>query len=199
VNVRVLVILAIAALQGCTGTVAYKPEYLGDSPVIYGKPLEGKALLYLSPQDRTYVFKGGPTTFAGSASTVTLPLGLITQQVGKEALGHFYSGGIEIVETLADARQDDAVVVHFEDFSYGYDVLDNFAVLIDLKLIVTLLDRDNRSLWSNTYRADRARVQVQCPATQPHECLNQAVHHTLFDLMHKAGSGLRNHSYSQGK
>jgi hypothetical protein len=190
-------ILAIAALQGCTGTGAYKPEYLGNPPGFYGEPLAGGALLYVSPHDRNYVFIGRPKTFVGSALTVTLPLGLYVPEVGKEALADFFMGGVELVEDLAVARQEPHIQVHVGDFAYRYELLTTSAVFIDMRLDVTLFDADGRSLWSDTYRADEHRVQVKCPATQPQECVNKAAHVTLFDLMYQAGSGLRNYRYSQ--
>jgi hypothetical protein len=190
-------ILAIAVILGCTGTGAFKPEYLGNPPVYYGEPLSGRVLLYISPQDRNYVFVGRPKTFVGSAFTVTLPLGLYVPEVGKEALSNFFAGGVDLVEDLAVARQDPVVQVRVEDFAYRYELLTTSAVFIDMELDVTLLDPDGRSLWSDTYRADETRVQVKCPATQPEECVNRAAHVILFDLMYKAASGLRNYRYSQ--
>jgi hypothetical protein len=198
-SARALLILAIAALQGCTGTGAYKPEYLGDPPDFYGEPLAGRALLYVSPQDRTYVYIGRPKTLVGSAVTVTLPLGLYVPEVGKEALAKFFSGGVELVDDLSVARRDPAVHVHIGDFAYRYELLTTSAVFIDMRLDVTLLDPDSRALWSDTYRADEYRVQVKCPVTQPEECVNKAAHVTLLHLMYKAGSGLRNYRYAQGQ
>ena len=194
---RTLLILAIAALQGCAGTGAYKPEYLENPPDFYGEPLTGRALLYVSPQVRNYVFIGRPKTFTGAALTVTLPLGLYVPEVGKVALADFFTDGVELVDDLAIARQEPTIQVQVGDFAYRYELSTTFAVFIDMKLDVTLLDPGGRSLWSDTYHADEHRVQVKCPATQAHECVNKAAHVTLFDLMYKAGSGLRNYRYSQ--
>ena len=196
---RTLLILAIAALQGCAGTGVYKPEYLGDPPRFYGEPLAGRALLYVSPQDRDYVFVGGPKTLVGSAVTVTLPLGRYVPDVGKEAIADFFSDGVELVEDVSVAGREPTIQVRVADFAYRYELLTISAVFIDMRLDVTLFDPDGRSLWSDTYRADEHRVQVKCPATRPYECVNKAAHVTLFDLMYKAGSGVRNYRYSQAR
>lgn len=194
---RALLILAIAVVQGCTGTGAFTPAYLGDAPVFHGEPLPGKVSLYVSPEDRGYVFVGGPKTFVGSALTMTLPLGLYVPEVGRVALGDFFAAGVDLVQDLAVARQDPLVQVRVGDFAYRYDLMTAYAVFIDMRLDVTLLDPEGRSLWSDSYVADEHRVQVKCPVTEPEECVNKAAHVTLFDLMYKAGSGLRNYRYSQ--
>jgi len=196
-KLRALLILAIAVVQGCTRTGAFTPGYLGDAPAFYGEPLEERAFLYISPQDRNYVFTGRPKTFVGSAITVTLPLGLYVPEVGKKALSDFFAGGVELVEDMAVARQDPVVQVRVGDFAYRYDIMTSLAVLVDMKLEVTLLDPEGRSLWSDSYVADERRVQVKCPVTEPDDCVNKAAHVTLLDLMYKAGSGLRNYRYSK--
>lgn len=198
-NARVLPVLALASVHGCAGTGTYKPEYLGDAPYFYGKPLTDRVLLYVAPEDRNYVFVGRPKSIVGYAVTVTLPLGLYLPEVGKEALASFFAGGVDPVEDLSVARQDLAVQLRVEDFAYRFDLLTAYVVHVDMQLGVTLLDPDGRSSWSDTYRAEDFRVQVKCAATQPEDCVNKAAHVTLFDLMYRAGSGLRNYRYSQAQ
>jgi hypothetical protein len=197
-SARVLLLLALAALQGCTGTGAYRAEYLGNSPHFYGEPIAGRVLLYVSPQDRDYVFVGRPKTLVGSALTVTLPLGLYLPEVGKEAFARFFAGGVDVVEDPAAARPEPAVQLRVEDFAYRYDLMTAFVVFVDMQLDVTLLDPDGSSPWSDTYRVDGLRVQAKCPVSRPEECVNKAAHVALLDLMYKAGAGLRSYRYSRG-
>lgn len=153
--------------------------------------VNGKALIYTEAADDQYVFSGHPTSFTGSGTTLSIPLGLITKQIAIIVFGKIFREGADSANSIDKATNYTVVVTpkvtHFE---YAYNQLKNLGFAITpetrLTLNVKLFDKNNKLIFEKSYDSSLASGETYVISGEPDEKVNQIVHKTLFDLMRQA-------------
>jgi hypothetical protein len=114
------------ALAGCASTGGYNPSYLAAArraPVLHS---DGRVLVVTRPQDETTVYTGRPTSFTGSATTLTLPLGAIVKEAALAAFAATFKSGADAAPEVRDpARYVVIVAPRLSGFAYEYNPLTN--------------------------------------------------------------------------
>lgn len=154
----VVLFALLAMLAGCQAVTSYNPSYVpAEAEVATAERIPGKARIYMTEADRDYVFNAGASTFTGSGAKLSIPLGVMTWEIGKSVYGSAFSEGAEATHSIGN---DPGYVVTIQprasDFKYYYHQLENLGFAItpgaELTLTVALLDDSGDSIAS--LRAD---------------------------------------------
>lgn len=186
-SLRLLLLsFALLLLSGCAFNAGYNPSYLPKESVRLG--LEGKSLVVISEVDAQWQFSGKPTSFTGSGTTLTVPLGEITKQVALKVFGAAFTGGADFRHDALGAEGYRLIIKpKISKFSYEYNQLKNlgFAItpIVDVELSVELLAPDGTMLLTKTYGTGPTEGSTYAISGQPAEKINQILHLHLFKLM----------------
>lgn len=191
-----ILLIATVVVQGCATTVAYKPEYIQQESVQPSGRIHGRALVYMDSSDATYTFKGTPRSFNGGARTLIMPLGSMTQQIAKSAFGDFFSGGVDIADSLTHIQDYRAVVQpRVYSFIYGYNSLKNLGLAItpdiELTLGVKLLDGAGHVVWDKSYNSGKVKAATYWATLKPEERINKVTHQQIYKLLRQAATDIR--------
>jgi len=178
----------VAALGGCANTVAYDSAYVAAARRPPAQVVEGRVLVLTERADDKYVYTGNPTSFTGSARTLTIPLGAITREIAATVYGDVFRDGAESSNELKDpARYRLVIRPKLLRYSYEYNQLKNagFAITptVRLSMKVSLLRADGQQAWEKTYESGDAEGQSYMVNTSPEEEINKVTHKTVHDVL----------------
>ena len=178
----------VLLVSGCAYNVGYNSSYLPPASLV-GK-VEQSALVVMTTEQEQWIYTGNPTSFTGSATTLTVPLGNITKQVALSVFSkHFKEVGFaNNMESISAYRiVANPNVQHFE---YAYNQLKNlgFAITpeVKLELHVTLFNAEEEKLLDKIYSSGKVEGDSYILTGSPEEKINQALHKTLYQLMNQA-------------
>jgi hypothetical protein len=112
--------VTVLVLAGCAMTSSYNQSYLAAARRPVAVQADGKALIVTTPEDDAYVYTGHPTSFTGSATTLTLPLGAIVKESATAAFADAFKGGVDAGNAIKDADRY-AVIVAPKLASFSYE------------------------------------------------------------------------------
>jgi hypothetical protein len=184
--VNSLLLAASLLLAGCSFNAGYNPSYLPMQPMGLGIP--GKSLVVLDTGDASWTYSGKPTSFTGSGTTLTLPLGEITRQVALKVFGAAFKDGADFRNAAGDATGYRLIVKpKITRFTYAYNQLKNLGFAVtpqaNLDLHVTLVSPDGKTLLDKDYASGLTEGGSYVLSGKPAEKVNQILHQTLFKLM----------------
>ena len=187
----VFAILAAALLAGCSYSVGYMPDYVPKEAVAAPDKIDGKVLVYMDRGDVEYIYKGSPTTFTASATTLSIPIGIVTREVSRAAWSEYFRGGADAATSLERAKAYRAIVrPHVTQFSYAYHQLENlgFAITPGVKvtLDVSLVNENGVAQWSRTFDSGEVKAGSYMVSFKPEEKVNRLLHEIVADLNRKA-------------
>jgi hypothetical protein len=184
-------ILAILAVAGCASTSSYNPSYLAAARRPATVVSDGKVLLVTTPQDDAYVYTGNPTSFTGSATTLTIPLGSILRETAVAAFTDTFKGGVDVAKDVTDpARYVVIVAPKLVSYSYEYNQLKNVGFAITPTAVVSVdvrvLDAKGAPRWQRSYASGPVEGPAYMLNTSPGEEISKVTHKALYDLFSKA-------------
>lgn len=99
-------VAAALALGGCVHEIGFHDEYLPQEPPAY--VAEGKLLIVMPEDQRTFVYEGPPSSRTGDFTTLIVPVGTLVQEIARHVFGECFAYGVEV----ADSREgrDDFVL-----------------------------------------------------------------------------------------
>src|SRR5688572_16687610 len=105
--------------SGCAFNAGYNPSYLPAQAMALGIP--GKAAVVMESTDAQRVFSGGPTSFTGGGTTLSIPIGEITKQVALKVFGAASTDGADFREKAQNLSAYRIVVQpKVGQFTYAY-------------------------------------------------------------------------------
>lgn len=123
--------IAMLVLAGCAMTSTYSQSYLAAARRPVAVQADGKALIVTSPEFDAYVYTGRPTSFTGSATTLTLPLAAIVKESATAAFADALKGGTDASNAIKDADRYTVIVApKLASFGYEYNQLKNVGIAI---------------------------------------------------------------------
>jgi hypothetical protein len=188
-----VVAAAVAALwfAGCAMTSSYNQGYLSAARRPAAVQADGKVLVITTAQDDGYTYTGNPTSFTGSATTLTMPLGSIVKETAVAAFADTFKGGADASREAKDpARYVVIVAPKLVSFSYEYNQLKNAGFAITPTAVVTVdvrvLDEKGATLWQRSYASGPVEGPAYMLNTSPQEEVSKVTHKALYDLFSKA-------------
>jgi len=162
---------------------------------IPGVQLEGRAVILTTEVDDNYVFNGNPTSFTGSATNISIPLGLITKEIAQHAFERMFSEGV--VQTRDISSINDYLVVitpRVRNFSYAYNSLRTAGMLVtpqvDISISVDVLDSERNNIRSNTFTSGTKNGDTYAMSMNPAERINRLAHEVITELLNQAASDM---------
>jgi hypothetical protein len=189
----VLLGVAALALAGCAATSSYNTGYLAAARRPAANPAEGKALVVTTAQDDAYSYTGNPTSFTGSANTLTLPLGAIVRETAVAAFADTFKGGADRAPEIKDAQRYVVIVApKLLTFSYEYNQAKNLGFAITPTAVVNIdvrvLDETGATRWQRNYASGPVEGPAYMLNTAPHEEISKVTHKALYDVFSKAAA-----------
>lgn len=188
--------LLAALLGGCAQTATYNAAYHPVPATPATDKLPGKALVYTVQADDDTPWSGRPTSFTGSGTTLTIPLGVIAREVAAAVFGDLFQGGAAKANSLAAATGYRVIVQpRVAQFSYEYNQLKNagFAVTptVVLTLEATLLEPSGKPVSQRRYDSGTVEMPAYFITGAPGEEIGKAAHKALYELMQRAAADVR--------
>lgn len=184
---------ALALLASCTHVGRYEPKHFASWRIAQDKKLEGRALVLTTAKDDAYVWSGRPTGWVGSATTLTLPFGVLAREAAKRVFGDLFLGGADASNDAAHLEGYRAVVSpRITAFRYKYRAWSilNQSGEFALSVHVALLDARGAVAFEKTYESERLEVAGR-PHVAPAEGVSQAAHVAAQALMLQAARDVR--------
>jgi len=184
-------LLALALLvetAGCAYNVGYSSTYL--PPAETRERVSGEAMIYMPAEDEQWVYSGHPTSFTGSATTLSIPLGSITQQIAVRAFFQCFSS-VQTCSNLTDkSGYLVAVQPRVQRFEYAYNQLKNLGFAITPQVWVDLhvhaYAPDGKVILDKVYESEMCEGETYVMSGSPSEKVNAEVHQVLWRLMSQA-------------
>jgi len=191
-----LAVILAALLAGCSHTATYNSAYLSAPPPAASERMDGKALVYTERTDDNYVFSGNPTSFTGSATSLTVPLGQITREVAVYTFGRHFKDGADASNKLDNLAGYRVIIrPRVLSFTYEYNQLQNlgFAITpgVTLEIETQLFDQGGKSVYSKKHASGLSQGQTYIVSGTPGERVNQLVHETMYKLMDEAARDVK--------
>jgi hypothetical protein len=174
--------IAAMALAACASTVAPRPELLAAG--VAAPVVKGKATLVMPAAMVNQTVTAHPTSFTGSATSITFPMGLIVRTAGEKILGAGFSNGA--VTGVSAAPDTYGVSVAVSNFTYAYDQASNlgFAITpkVSLQMTADVRAPDGKSLLHKTYSQADVTPGKYAISGKPAEKINEGLHMALGQM-----------------
>jgi hypothetical protein len=187
-SITVVTIAAALGLAGCQMTTAYKPEYVQATPVPAGEQVEGKGLLYFDETYASYVYNEGASTFTGSGAKLSVPIGLMTREIGRSVYGSAFREGVDIT-TVPSSGGAYRVTIEpkVSDFKYYFHQAENLGFAItpgaEMSLTVRLLDPAGTAVATRTYASGEHKGGSYVMSGSPEDKISRLAHEIMAELM----------------
>ena len=193
-SIRLTGILAAAvALGGCAYEIGYRGEYLPQDPPQY--LAQGKLLVVMPEDQRTFVYEGRPGSRTGDFTTLTVPVGAIVQEIASHVFGECFAYGVEFAPSRA-GRDDFVLAIEgdMQEFIYSYTkVIDAgfngqradvwIVPEVEVAFAVKGYNRAGDTVLDKVYDSGVAAGEEYLITSKPAERINRVLHTTLHDLM----------------
>lgn len=195
-TIRLLAVAAALAVAGCQTTASYTPEYVQATPIAPTEQIDGKGLLYFEEAYAGHVYNEGASTFTGSGAKLSVPLGLMTREIGKTVYGGAFRDGVDVT-TVPSAGGAYRVTIEprVSDFKYYYHQAENLGFAItpgaEMSLTVALRDPDGATIATRTYASGEKKGKSYMMSGSPEDKISKLAHEILADLMRQSLADLR--------
>lgn len=180
-------------LTACSHTASYNAAHFEYSPQAVEEKIDGMAAIQMSRSEQAETFTGNPTSFTGSATSLTLPIGKILREGAVLAFRDMFSEGAEVIEQPSNDHRYVAIIQpSVRSFSYKYNQLKNagFAVTptatIDLEVKMT--NGNGEVIWEKTIDSGAVEGPAYMITGAPGEEISKVAHKAVLQTMQQAAS-----------
>jgi hypothetical protein len=186
-------VAAAFALGGCAYEVGFRDAYLPTEPPAY--LAEGKLLIVMPEEQRTFVYEGPPSSRIGDFTTMSVPVGTIVQEVARHVFGDCFAYGVEVVDSR-EGRDDFVLALegNMQEFIYSYTKIidagfnsesaDAWIVPeVEVAFAVKGYNRAGEMVLDKVYDSGVTAGEEYLVTSKPAERINRVLHATVHDLM----------------
>ena len=193
--VVVLIVIHGATLAGCASTLNYDRDLVGNPAPATQRPIQGKAAIFTTVTEDQVIFSGNPTSFTGSATSLSIPFGVLLKEVSLIVFGKVFSEGVDHVSSMPSSEQYTYVVrPYFGSFSYAYNQAKNFGLAVtpqaELTLLVSIFDEEGSLQSRKTYSSGLRDGDSYAISGSPSEKINRLAHLLSVELLSDAARDL---------
>ena len=190
---KLAAVFLLFLITSCTTPLAYNPEFEGTLAPIPGAQLSGRGVILTTEVDDNYVFAGGPTSFTGAATNISIPLGLITKEIAQHAFERMFREGVVQTRNLDSISNYEIVITpRVTNFSYAYNQMKNAGILvtpqIDMSISVDIFDSEKNNIRSNIFTSGTKDGDSYAFSANPAERINRLAHEVVTELLNQAAS-----------
>ncbi|HTO49124.1 MAG TPA: hypothetical protein VML91_15910 [Burkholderiales bacterium] len=188
-------VLVAGTLFGCAYTTSSNPAYLAAARRPPPLLVDGKVLVVTTPQDDAYSFTGSPTSYTGSATTLTLPLGSMIRETAVAAFADAFKGGADANATILDAERYTVIVApKLVSYSYEYNQLKNVGFAITPTAVVNVdvrvIGAKGATSWQRSYASGPVEGVSYALNMSPQEEISKTTYKAMYNLFSKAASDI---------
>lgn len=189
-----LLVVSCVAVTACSHNVGLNPQYLQSDRELDAS-ISGSGAVLMQSDVRDSIVSSGPTSYTGSATSLSAPVGLI---VSEAAVAAFEDAGlssiVSISENDASGNFDFIIEPQITSYSYKYDQLSNLGMAVtpkvSLSIRIRVSDADGNTLMNETYTRQDYHRGAYIASFEPHEKVNMTLHEAAFDIMIEAANDL---------
>jgi hypothetical protein len=192
---------AALLLGACAYEIGYRPEYVPSATPSY--IAQGKLLVVMPREQREFVYQGKPSSTTGDFTTLTVPIGVIVQDIATQVFGQCFAYGVEFTDSTAG--RDDYVLAlegDMQEFVYSYTkVIDQgftgqpadvwIIPEVDIAFAVKARNRVGNVVLDKTYDSGVQAGESYMVTSKPAERINRTLHATLHALMLQVAADVR--------
>lgn len=192
-NLTSAAIVSSAALflSACSHTATYNVSHFEYTPQAFAQKIDGMAAIQMSQKEQAATYTGNPTSFTGSATTLTLPIGHILRGGAVLAFRDMFSGGAKVI---AAPPQDQVYSVIIKpsvrSFSYEYNQLKNagFAVTPTATVVldIRVTHEEGEVIWERTVDSGPVEGPAYMITGAPGEEISKVAHKAVLRTMQQA-------------
>ena len=173
---------------GCAFKAQYKPELLATQLSLIEAKFDGKALVFTEPKEDLTLYKQGPSSFTGAATSLSVNVGGYLKEISVEVFSRFFKEGA--VHSNKQNEPGDYVIIikpEILTFDYRYNQLKNlgFAITPETKidLYVSLKDPQGKVLLEKKYESDYLSGGSYMASLKPQDKINRSIHESIYNLL----------------
>jgi hypothetical protein len=188
-----VIVAGALVLGGCAYEVAYQPSYLPSEGPSY--VAEGKLLLVMGEEQRTFIYEGPPTSTTGDFTKLSVPIGAIVEEIATDVFGECFEYGVEVADSRAG--HDDYVLAlegDMQEFIYSYTkIIDQgfdaeradawIVPEVEIAFAVKGYNRAGEQVLDKVYDSGVKSGDEYLVTSRPAERINRVLHETLHGLM----------------
>ena len=180
-------------LGGCAYEIGYRGEYLPQEPPQY--VAQGKLLVVLPEEQRSFVYEGPPSSRVGDFTTMTVPVGEIVEEIASHVFGDCFAYGVEFASTR-EGRDDYVLALegNMQEFIYSYTKIidagfngeraDTWIMPeVEISFAVKGYNRAGERVLDKVYDSGVQAGEEYQFTSKPAERINRVLHATVHELM----------------
>lgn len=173
-------------ISGCSFKAGYDPSYVQNLKTNFSQPKNSsvKVAILTSLEQDNKIVNQSPTSLTGGATTLELPLGIITRELTYEYFAQYYS---DVTRTKnLTANYNLIISPEITHFEYEYDQLSNLGFAITPKLSFNLnvqVYNEQNLVMNKVYESGVQNASWYMISGQPGEKINKLLHESLFQLL----------------
>jgi len=176
-----LMVFPCLAIDGCTYQSGYNPAYVPDEDPQFLS--HQRAMLWIPSEQANYVYDAHPSNFLGSATALSIPLGVILSNVSAEVLRDRFSGGVGFANRQPPGSKcclTLAPSVRILDYKHHL----NYTASIEIELLVQFIDKSGHSFFKHTYASGVVHTPKFAEWSQESaDEVSALVHRTIYELL----------------
>lgn len=177
-----LFLLTIIMSTGCTMFIPMSPK-MGE--LVLMKPVPIEVALLVTEKDHNYIYRGHPSSFAGSAGTLEFPLGQALETVSMDAFSQVFQKVI-LVRTLSDAQHYRAYIKSsVEAFDFRVEPSSDTPLVVKSSLRVALM-HSNGIIWD---KVESNQTRTYIPGSLEKQW-GEAANENMLDSMKKIATAM---------
>lgn len=179
-------------LTACSHTASYNAAHFEYSPQAFEQKIDGIAAIEMNKQEQAETYTGNPTSFTGSATTLTLPIGQILREGAVLAFRDMFSEGAEVIEQSNGRAYTAIIKPSVRSFSYEYNQLKNIGFAITptatVALEVKMANEEGEVIWERTVDSGPVEGPAYMITGAPGEEISKVAHKAVLRTMQQAAS-----------
>jgi hypothetical protein len=200
-------LLAAAAAVGAMiqGGCAYQVEYEAGYVPPERPPFvaQGKLLIVLPEEQRSYTYEGPPDSEVGNFTTLTIPVGQMVREISEEIFNSCFAEGLIFADNrFISEPYDIAIEANLQSLLYRYTrIVDTgfdeqnpdvwIVPEVDISFEVLAYDPEGDRLLDKVYESGLVSGEPYMTTSHPAERINETLHATLHELMLELAADLR--------
>jgi len=181
---KFVMVVTYLAIAGCSYQTAYNPTYVPDEDPQFLS--HQQALLWISNEQANYVYDENPSTFVGSGTSLSIPVGVILSNVAAEVLRDRFSGGVRLTnKQTPDSRCCLTLAPSIRLMDYEQHL--GYTASIELELHVEFIDKSGHSFFTHTYTSGVVETPKYAKWSQDSaDAVSALIHRTIYELLETA-------------
>lgn len=192
-----LILLTVGVLlsTGCAYNATYNQAYFGSPSASYAEKIPGTAAIEVTEEARGESLTSSPTSYTGSATKLTLPVGEIVTQATLLSFKDIFKGGAEIVQP-GKYSSSHAIIVRpkFRSMTYEYNQLKNVGFAItptaSVSVEISVDSHSGKNVLTKIFDSGPVEGPAYFATSSPGDEISKAFHQAVIGVTRRASDSV---------